>query len=80
MDLTIENRGRRHEIVAPRLGAVLAGRKAALMGGQFAVIDVPMKPKGSAFWLSPLSQRPRCVHKHLVGGPDNASLRDRPAS
>ena len=37
-------RGPRDEIVAVRLGAVPAGWKAALKGGQFAVTGVPVTP------------------------------------
>ena len=44
MDLTVENRGRRDEVVAVRLGAVPTGWKAALKGGQFAVTGVPVTP------------------------------------
>jgi uncharacterized membrane protein len=44
MELTVENRGRRDEIVNVRLSSVPSGWKAALKGGQFAVTGVPVTP------------------------------------
>jgi uncharacterized membrane protein len=42
MDLTVENKGRRDEIVTIKLTTVPPGWKAFLKGGQFAVSGVPV--------------------------------------
>ena len=42
MDLTVENKGRRDEIVTVTLTSVPAGWKASIKGGQFAVNGVPV--------------------------------------
>ncbi len=42
MDLTVENKGRRDEIVTVNLTSVPAGWKASIKGGQFAVNGVPV--------------------------------------
>jgi NPCBM-associated, NEW3 domain of alpha-galactosidase/ABC transporter len=83
MDLTVENRGRRGEIVAVRLGAVPAGWKAAVKGGQFAVTGVavtPDKPRLLTFTAEPeKSLRPGTYTFEVTAATaDNAYMLSQP--
>jgi uncharacterized membrane protein len=83
MDLTIENRGRRDEIVNVKLPSVPAGWKATIKGGQYAVAGVPVtpdKPRVLTFTAEPeKSVRPGTYRFEIAAATaDNAHTLSQP--